>query len=147
MGSRTPNAKGQIWRLKGWPILKYMDSAMSCAKPAEPIEMPFGMWTLVGLEKHAGTTWRTRLNRPCVAAMRSFFKLLWPLVSSIIIIIISIVKFASSLAPLENKTKQMCWSPKHAADMYVTHRHNFHTAVRQIRTRLQRKHARTINQL
>ena len=26
---------------------------MSCAKTAEPIEMPFGMWTRVGLENHA----------------------------------------------------------------------------------------------
>ena len=36
---------------------------MSCAKMAEPIEMPFGMWTLVGPRKHVfdgmhiGTTW------------------------------------------------------------------------------------------
>lgn len=38
------------------------------------------------------------------------------------------MKFANSLAPLENNTKQICRSPKRAADMYVTHRHNFHTA-------------------
>jgi len=25
---------------------------MSCAKTAEPIEMPFGIWTRVGPEKH-----------------------------------------------------------------------------------------------
>jgi len=36
---------------------------MSCAKTAEPIEMPFGVWTQVGSTKHVlggvltGTTW------------------------------------------------------------------------------------------
>ena len=28
-----------------------------------------------------GATWRTRLNRPCTAAMRPYVKLVWPLVS------------------------------------------------------------------
>jgi len=47
-------------------------------KTAEPIEMPFGMWTRVGAKKHvldgvhSGATWRIRLNRPCVVAMRPF---------------------------------------------------------------------------
>ena len=27
-------------------------SAVSCAKTAEPIEMPFGLWTLVGSRNH-----------------------------------------------------------------------------------------------
>jgi len=27
-------------------------AAMSCAKTAEPIEMPFGIWTRVGPRKH-----------------------------------------------------------------------------------------------
>jgi len=30
--------------------------------------------------RHIGTTWRIRLNRPSAAAMRSYVKLLWPLV-------------------------------------------------------------------
>jgi len=29
---------------------------------------------------HVGATWRIRLNRPCAAAMRTYVKLLWPLV-------------------------------------------------------------------
>ena len=47
-------------------------------KTAEPIEMPFGMWTRVGARKHvldgvhSGATWRILLNRPCVVAMRPF---------------------------------------------------------------------------
>ena len=51
---------------------------MSPAKTAEPIEMPFGLWTRVGPRKHAldgmhtGGTWRIRLNRPYAAAMRPF---------------------------------------------------------------------------
>jgi len=40
--------------------------SVSCAKTAEPIEMPFEVWTLVGQRKHVldemgmhiGTTWR-----------------------------------------------------------------------------------------
>jgi len=44
---------------------------MSCAKIAEPIEMPFGIWTQVGTRKPAlggvctGTIWRVTLNCPC----------------------------------------------------------------------------------
>jgi len=55
---------------------------MSCAKTAELIEMPFGLWTLAGPRKHVlgevhtDATWQTPLNRPCAAAMRSIVKLL-----------------------------------------------------------------------
>ena len=55
---------------------------VSPAKTAEPIEMPFGAWTMMGPRKrasdgvHIGATWRIRLNRPCAAAMRPFVKLL-----------------------------------------------------------------------
>jgi len=53
------------------------DTAVSYAKTAEPIEMHFGLWTLVGSGKHVlhgGTlhisaTWRIRLNRPRSAAL------------------------------------------------------------------------------
>jgi len=31
-----------------WAILKHRDSAVSGVKTVEPIEMPFGKWTLVG---------------------------------------------------------------------------------------------------
>jgi len=50
-------------------------SAMSRAKMAEPIEMPFRVRTRVAPCKHAldrghiGTTWRMRLSRPYVVAM------------------------------------------------------------------------------
>jgi len=43
---------------------------------AELIEMPFRVWSPVGLGKHVlnggviGATWRIRLNRPCVLAMQ-----------------------------------------------------------------------------
>jgi len=39
---------------KGQPIVKYRDAAVSHAKPAEPIEMPFGLWTRVGPRNHVG---------------------------------------------------------------------------------------------
>jgi len=57
-------------------------SAVSCAKTAEPIDMPFGFCTPVGPRKyvlggaHTGATWRILLNRPCAAAMRPVVKLL-----------------------------------------------------------------------
>jgi len=37
---------------KGPPVVKYSDSAMSCAKMAELIKMLFGLWTQVGPRKH-----------------------------------------------------------------------------------------------
>jgi len=52
------------------------DTAVSCAKMAEQIEMPLGLW--IGPRKHLlhgmhiGATWRIRLNRPYAAAMRPF---------------------------------------------------------------------------
>jgi len=52
-GSRSPHEKGQFWG-KGSPIVKYSLglSAVSCAEMAEPIDLPFGLWTLVGRRKH-----------------------------------------------------------------------------------------------
>jgi len=50
--------------------------AVSCANMAQPIEMPFGLWTWVGPSKHVlhvvrtGATGRIRLNRPCLAALQ-----------------------------------------------------------------------------
>jgi len=58
-------------------------SAVSCAKMAAPIVMPFGWWTRVNPRKlvlggvHTGATWRIQLSRPCAAAMRTFVKLLF----------------------------------------------------------------------
>ena len=61
-------------------------SVVSCVRSTEPIEMQFGLWTLVGRRKHVlhdghiDTTWRVQLNHPCVMAMWPYIKLLWPLV-------------------------------------------------------------------
>jgi len=37
---------------KGRPIVKYTDNTVICAKTAEPIEMPFGLWALMGPGNH-----------------------------------------------------------------------------------------------
>jgi len=37
---------------EGRPVVKYNDTAVICAKTAEPIEMPFGLWSRVGPRKH-----------------------------------------------------------------------------------------------
>ena len=47
MGVQIPHEKGQFWG-KGSPIVKYGLSAVSCAETAEPIDLPFGLWTQVG---------------------------------------------------------------------------------------------------
>jgi len=46
---------GSFEERNGRPIVKYRLSAISCAKTAEPIEMPFGMWTQVGPRKDGVT--------------------------------------------------------------------------------------------
>jgi len=44
---------------------------------ASMMQMPIGVyWTWV----HIGTTWQIWLNCPCAVTMRSYVKLLWPLV-------------------------------------------------------------------
>jgi len=52
MGSRFAQREGAILREKGRPIAKCGDSAVSCAKIAEPIEMPFGLWARIGPRNH-----------------------------------------------------------------------------------------------
>ena len=53
-----------------------------CKETAEPIDLPFGLWTRVGRKKHIfnggyiGANWRIQLNRLSAAAMRSYVKLL-----------------------------------------------------------------------
>jgi len=56
---------------------------------SELIEMPFGVWTQLGLRKHVfrmgvhtGATWQIPLKRPYVAVMRPVVKLLLPLVDN-----------------------------------------------------------------
>jgi len=45
-GSRSPMGRGNFFGVKGRPIVKYRDTTVICAKTAEPIEMPFGLWAL-----------------------------------------------------------------------------------------------------
>jgi len=91
--------EGAILRGKRHPLWKLRAlSVVKCAKTAEPIDLPFGLWavgstnsivfaewrqcTLMG--GHIGATRRIRLNRPYAAAMRAYVKLFWPLVRPII---------------------------------------------------------------
>ena len=67
--------KGTIFRGKDMPQRAGRRTAVSCAKMAEPIEMSFGLWTLVGPRKHVllGYTlappgeydWIVRIWLPC----------------------------------------------------------------------------------
>ena len=43
---------GKEKRGKERPVVKYSDSAVICPKTAEPIEIPFGIWTQVGPTNH-----------------------------------------------------------------------------------------------
>jgi len=59
-GGPDPPCKGGNFEGEGWPIVKYGPSAVSCAKTAELIEIPFEVWTRVGPRKHAldgGALW------------------------------------------------------------------------------------------
>ena len=49
---RSPHAKGQFLGERTGPGVRD-DTAVSSAKMAERIEMPFGLWTRVGPRKHA----------------------------------------------------------------------------------------------
>jgi len=66
MGVQIPPWKGAILRGKGAAHCKvYWLSVVSCARTAEPIEMPFGIWTRVGPRKHGlgkGADWRHLAN-------------------------------------------------------------------------------------
>ena len=44
--------EGAIFREKDMPDHAQRHSSVSCARTAEPIEMPFGLWTTVGPGKH-----------------------------------------------------------------------------------------------
>jgi len=52
-GGPDPPYEGTILRGKGQSIVKHWDSLLcGGGKMAEPIEVPFGMWTRVGPTKH-----------------------------------------------------------------------------------------------
>jgi len=93
--AQIPHAKGQLLRTEEHAIKNMhgharRHSAARCAKMAEPIDLPFGLWTRVGRRNHKfnrirqcavtggniGKTWRIRLNRQSSAAMRPYVKLL-----------------------------------------------------------------------
>ena len=53
MGSRPP-MEGAILRGEGASYCKVWEqSAVNCAKTAEPIEIPFGLWSWMGSRNHA----------------------------------------------------------------------------------------------
>ena len=51
MGTRSSHVKAHFLGERTHPIMPD-DTAMSCAKIAEPIGVPFGLWTWVGPRKH-----------------------------------------------------------------------------------------------
>ena len=54
-GSPSPMRRGKFLGENGRPIVKYRDtlwSSVNCAKTAEPIGMPFGLWTRMGRRNH-----------------------------------------------------------------------------------------------
>jgi len=44
--------KGVIFSGKGRPVVRSRDIVRSCAKTAESIEMPFGLWAPIGSMNH-----------------------------------------------------------------------------------------------
>jgi len=52
MGIQISPWEGEFSGEKVRPIVQYWDTAVSCAKTAEPIEMPFGLRIRVGPRKH-----------------------------------------------------------------------------------------------
>ena len=53
--------EGAILRGKACPGMS-VDTAVSCAKMAEPIKMPFGLWTRVRRGEARGAHWRNLAN-------------------------------------------------------------------------------------
>jgi len=51
-GPDAPMRRGNFEGEKGRPIVNYRDTAVVCAKTAEPIEMPFGLWARMGPRDH-----------------------------------------------------------------------------------------------
>jgi len=51
-GLHPPMGRGKFLGEIGRPIVKYRDSTVVCAKTAEPIGMPFGLWARMGRRNH-----------------------------------------------------------------------------------------------
>jgi len=85
-GGPDPRAQKSNFRGQVMPGSAQRHSAVICAKTAEPIKIPFGLWTLVCWRKlvlhggHIDAPWWIRLNRLCPVAVRPYVKLLSPLV-------------------------------------------------------------------
>jgi len=80
------NFRGRVTHCKVYRL-----SAVSCAEMAEPIELPFGLWTRVGRRKHKCPYGRTHWHWEdtlvphrkydwTVHLKASYVKLLWPFV-------------------------------------------------------------------
>jgi len=52
MGVQIPPLEGTIFGKRGVHCEVYRLSAVSCAKMAQPIDLPFGLWTWVGQKKY-----------------------------------------------------------------------------------------------
>jgi len=80
-GGPDPPWEGTILADRGTHCKVWGLSAVSCAKTAEPINLPFGLWTRMGrrrknsmvfarccqcalIGRHVAATWRIRLNHP-----------------------------------------------------------------------------------
>jgi len=67
---------------------------------AEPIQMPFGLWTWVGSRNHvlggvhSGATWQLPLNRPCAAAMQPFYQITFDHLLLLLLLISSVLTAA-----------------------------------------------------
>jgi len=99
-GVQIPHWKGQFWGGNGRPIVKYrvflqwavqkwlnrsicrLGCGFGWAKGSTSSIIFARRHQCAHMGGHIGATWRIHLNRPSAAAMRSYVKLLWPLVIS-----------------------------------------------------------------
>jgi len=51
-GPDPPMGRGKFLGENGRPIVKYRDTTVVCAKTAEPIGIPFGLWGGMGRRNH-----------------------------------------------------------------------------------------------
>ena len=105
---QIPHEKGQFLG-KGSPIVKYKDflpwvvqkrlnrsiCRLGCGvgwAEKSTSSIIFARWRQCAhMEGHIGATWRIRFNRPSVAAMRSYGKLLWPLVVVVVVVVVTAI--------------------------------------------------------
>ena len=73
-GVQILHANGQFWGKRGGYYIVWGPSSLSCAKTTEPIEMAFGVWSLVDPMKHALDG--VYIGNQCVVAIQPCIKLL-----------------------------------------------------------------------